>query len=111
MTAPQLAAVASVEQGEQEDAVVVRSLGFAFPFSQASVIRDLDLQLPRGSRCLLTGANGAGERPVGSGGSWRRVMPAQQFFHLSESPSVANNNRAPSAATLLSSVRACLALH
>lgn len=61
MTAAALAAVASVAPGEQEDAVVVRSLQFAFPFSQASVIENVDLLLPRGSRCLLTGANGAGE--------------------------------------------------
>lgn len=55
-----LAAVASVVAGEQEDAVVVRCLNFSFPFSQP-VIHDLSLALPPGSRCLLTGANGAGK--------------------------------------------------
>jgi ABC-type transport system involved in cytochrome bd biosynthesis fused ATPase/permease subunit len=54
-----LAAVASVQAGETDDSVVVRSLNFSFPFSRP-VIHDLSLELPRGSRCLLTGANGAG---------------------------------------------------
>jgi CCR4-NOT complex subunit CAF16 len=40
--------------------VVVRSLNFSFPMSPP-VIQDLSLELPRGSRCLLTGANGAGK--------------------------------------------------
>lgn len=73
MTAAALVAVADVASGEEKDAVVVRSLGFAFPFSQTSVIRDLDLQLPRGSRCLLTGANGAGELPPPARGGRRRA--------------------------------------
>ena len=56
-----LAAVASVEPGETENSVVVRSLNFSFPFSRP-IIHDVSLELPRGSRCLLTGANGAGAR-------------------------------------------------
>ena len=59
MTAPPLAAVASVAPGDTEQSVVVRCLNFSFPFS-GPVIQNLSLELPRGSRCLLTGANGAG---------------------------------------------------
>jgi CCR4-NOT complex subunit CAF16 len=61
MTASQpLAAVASVAPGETQDSVVVRCLDFSFPGSQP-VIQGLSLELPRGARCLLTGANGAGK--------------------------------------------------
>ncbi|EFN51694.1 hypothetical protein CHLNCDRAFT_139944 [Chlorella variabilis] len=61
MTAsPPLAAIASVAAGDTPDSVVVRCLSFSFPFSPP-VIHDLSLELPRGSRCLLTGANGAGK--------------------------------------------------
>ena len=55
-----LVAVASVEQGPQEDSVVVRNLKFGFP-SSGPIIEDFSLTLPRGSRCLLCGANGAGK--------------------------------------------------
>lgn len=68
MTASQpLAAVAAVAPGDTEQSVVVRCLTFAFPFS-TPVIQDLSLELPRGSRCLLTGANGAGAKA--GGGIW-----------------------------------------
>lgn len=63
MTAPPLAAVASVVAGpeeQDEQAVVVRCLDFTFPLSSTPTIQGLSLTLPRGSRCLLTGANGAG---------------------------------------------------
>jgi CCR4-NOT complex subunit CAF16 len=54
-------AVASIAQGEQDDAIVVRNLKFSFPTSPNYIIDDFSLQLPRGSRCLLCGANGAGK--------------------------------------------------
>ena len=57
----QLAAVASVAAGATPDSIVVRALTFALPTS-GPLISDLTLELPRGSRCLLCGANGAGER-------------------------------------------------
>ena len=37
---------------------MVRSLGFSFPLQSKPVISDFSLALPRGSRCLLLGANG-----------------------------------------------------
>lgn len=43
------------------DALAVQSLKFAYPGSKP-VIDDFSLHLPAGSRCLLLGANGAGER-------------------------------------------------
>ncbi|PRW58841.1 ABC transporter I family member 19-like [Chlorella sorokiniana] len=64
MTAPPLAAVASVVpggEGQDDNAVVVRCLDFTFPLSSSPTIQQLSLTLPRGSRCLLTGANGAGK--------------------------------------------------
>lgn len=57
---PPIAAVASVEAGDEPDAVVVRSLRFGFPTS-GPIIENFSLTLPRGSRCLLCGANGAGK--------------------------------------------------
>ena len=42
-----------------EDALTSVSLSFAYP-GHAPLVRDLSLQLPRGSRCLLCGANGGG---------------------------------------------------
>jgi CCR4-NOT complex subunit CAF16 len=57
---PPLAAIASIVHGDQEDAVVIRSLNFTINFS-APLISDFSLTLPRGSRCLLCGANGAGK--------------------------------------------------
>ena len=59
-----LVAVASVAANDaaaaEEGAVIVRCLTFSFPTSRP-IIHDLSLELPPGSRCLLTGANGAGE--------------------------------------------------
>ena len=54
------AAVASVEQGEEENSVVVRNLKFSFPTS-GTIIEDFSLTVPRGGRVLLAGANGAGK--------------------------------------------------
>ncbi len=53
-------AVASIEQGNQQDSIVVQNLKFSFP-SSGPIIDDFSLTLPRGSRCLLCGANGAGK--------------------------------------------------
>lgn len=67
---PPLAAVASVvpsDDTQPADAVVVRCLSFRFPMAAEATIQDLSLTLPRGSRCLLTGANGAGAVLRGAG--------------------------------------------
>jgi CCR4-NOT complex subunit CAF16 len=42
-------------------AVRVEHLSFTYPLSADPTVRDLSLELPPGSRCLLIGANGAGE--------------------------------------------------
>lgn len=55
-----LVAVANITQGEQSDAVVVKTLKFSFPTS-GHIIENFSLTLPRGSKCLLCGANGAGK--------------------------------------------------
>lgn len=46
---------------EQASAVRVEHLSFTYPLSADPTVRDLSLELPPGSRCLLIGANGAGE--------------------------------------------------
>ena len=42
-----------------EGAVVLRSLSYAYA-GHRPILSDISLSLPRGSRCLLVGANGAG---------------------------------------------------
>ena len=42
-----------------DDSITVRSLTFAYP-GHSPLVSDLSLTLPRGSRCLLCGANGSG---------------------------------------------------
>lgn len=46
--------------GEGEDNVEVTELQFAYP-GQKPFISDFSLKLKPGSRCLLIGANGAGQ--------------------------------------------------
>ena len=43
-----------------EDAVIIRSLSYAYA-GHRPILSDISLTLPRGSRCLLVGANGAGD--------------------------------------------------
>jgi CCR4-NOT complex subunit CAF16 len=56
-----MAAAAGPQAPQDVTAVSLNSLSFAYPGCAPSV-RDVSLDLPRGSRCLLIGANGAGER-------------------------------------------------
>jgi ABC-type multidrug transport system fused ATPase/permease subunit len=42
-----------------EDAVVLNTLSYAYS-GHRPIVSDLSLTLPKGSRCLLLGANGAG---------------------------------------------------
>lgn len=65
MTAPTCVTGA---HARETPAVVARSLTFSFPFGR-EVIHDFNLELPAGSRCLLTGANGAGKPGGGATGS------------------------------------------
>ena len=43
-----------------EDAVVLNTLSYSYS-GHCPILSDISLSLPRGSRCLLLGANGAGE--------------------------------------------------
>ena len=43
-----------------EDAVVLNTLSYAYS-GHRPIVSDISLSLPKGSRCLLLGANGAGE--------------------------------------------------
>lgn len=62
--APSVSARVIGPSSESEaDAVVLNSLSYAFS-GHRPVLSDLSLKLPRGSRCLLVGANGAGENPA-----------------------------------------------
>ena len=52
-----------VMPGAKDDAVRVEALTYAYP-GHEPVLRDWSLNLPPGSRCLLSGANGAGKTTV-----------------------------------------------
>jgi CCR4-NOT complex subunit CAF16 len=54
-----MAQAAVAAQGDGVSAVRLESLKFGYPGCAAS-IKGVNLDLPRGSRCLLIGANGAG---------------------------------------------------
>jgi len=47
-------------QSEEPQAVSLQELNFAYPGCPPS-LKGVNLDLPKGSRCLLIGANGAGE--------------------------------------------------
>lgn len=65
--------------GADADAVSVNSLTFEYP-GQGWALADLSLQLRKGSRCLLIGANGAGEPR-----SRRRLMGSRSEAQLAGS--------------------------
>jgi CCR4-NOT complex subunit CAF16 len=54
-------AVPPAAPGSGAGAVCCHHLTFAYPLASEPTVRDLSLDLPAGSRCLLIGANGAGE--------------------------------------------------
>lgn len=47
-------------QHSPEDAVVLNTLSYAYS-GHRPIVSDISLTLPKGSRCLLLGANGAGQ--------------------------------------------------
>ena len=47
-------------ESSPQDAIVLNTLSYAYSGHQP-IISDISLTLPKGSRCLLLGANGAGE--------------------------------------------------
>lgn len=61
-----MAAAVAPPLGGDVSAVRLEALNFAYPGCAPSV-RDVSLDLPRGARCLLIGANGAGEGVEGNG--------------------------------------------
>jgi ABC-type bacteriocin/lantibiotic exporter with double-glycine peptidase domain len=60
---PQAGGGPTPQQQQQAGAAAVRveRLTFTYPLASEPTVRDLSLDLPPGSRCLLIGANGAGE--------------------------------------------------
>ena len=44
---------------DESAAIHVQNLTFAYDKSMEPTLKDLNLKLPKGSRCLLIGANGA----------------------------------------------------
>ena len=54
------AEVVGPNEDSEINAVVLNSLSYAYA-GYRPVLSDISLQLPRGSRCLLVGANGAGK--------------------------------------------------
>lgn len=59
-----MAAVQPAEMCNEPSAVSLNGLNFAYPGCKAS-IKDVNLEIPKGSRCLLIGANGAGQLLLG----------------------------------------------
>ena len=57
---PQDGSKVPVDGTHDELPLAINSLSYAYP-GASPVISNFTLQLPRGSRCLLLGANGAGE--------------------------------------------------
>ena len=57
-----------------EDAVVLNTLTYAYS-GHRPIVSDISLSLPKGSRCLLLGANGAGEHGLSG-----RVMLCLQML-------------------------------
>ncbi len=54
------AEVVGPNEDSEINAVVLNSLSYAYA-GYRPVLSDISLKLPRGSRCLLVGANGAGK--------------------------------------------------
>lgn len=59
---------------EGSDALTSVNLSFAYP-GHAPLVRELSLQLPRGSRCLLCGANGGGACEPGAKAERAQAAP------------------------------------
>ena len=82
-------------QSSPQNAVVLSTLSYAYSGHQP-IISDISLTLPKGSRCLLLGANGAGEplclcatsHPAAMscievhGGEALRALPAHALPHI-----------------------------
>ena len=83
-------------QSSPQDAVVLSTLSYAYS-GHRPIISDISLTLPKGSRCLLLGANGAG-KPLclrallppaamtcisGHGGKASRALPSHALLHTS----------------------------
>ena len=63
-----------------EDAVVLNTLSYAYS-GHRPIVSDISLSLPKGSRCLLLGANGAGE-PA----QCDRAVPCSNMLYYSTLP-------------------------
>lgn len=60
----QLTLFNQMADGKRTPAVEVSNLFFRFNPDTPDILRDVNLELQRGSRCLLIGANGAGKSPL-----------------------------------------------
>lgn len=83
-------------QCSPQDAVVLNTLSYAY-LGHQPIISDISLTLPKGSRCLLLGANGAGEplcpkftshatitSTSGHKGEASRALPSHALLHRSD---------------------------
>jgi len=70
---------------QDDDAVVVNTLTYAYP-GHKPLISTMSLRLPRGSRCLLIGANGAGASPDFCLVLMARAAPTPRYAIISSAP-------------------------
>ncbi|GMH44842.1 hypothetical protein BSKO_12794 [Bryopsis sp. KO-2023] len=84
--APQAVALPNGTHADGEDnAVEANSLRFSFPGSEP-VIKDFTLKLPKGSRCLLAGANGSGKTTVLQVLAGQYMVPEDDIRILGRTP-------------------------
>ena len=106
-------------QASPQDAVVLSTLSYAYSGHQP-IISDISLTLPKGSRCLLLGANGAGEplRPcatshlttmICSQGMGVRHSEHRPLMHCCTD--VSKNNPRAAAASCWRQLRKCTCFH
>lgn len=65
-------------------AILVRSLSYRTVFG-TTILQDIDLKIPRGGRCLLCGANGAGKTTFLSVLAGKFMVPEQSVLLLGRS--------------------------
>jgi hypothetical protein len=124
MAAVEVASPPPATDAESISGVSLKGLSYAYPGCAPS-IENVNLELPRGSRCLLIGANGAGERLgigvvnssvargmlscAGRAGAWAGALRCTQVLpppagHMSA-------GRAPASAAVLAGRRGYPTLH
>jgi CCR4-NOT complex subunit CAF16 len=96
VAAPPAPAAAPHQQAQQQQqqpgndgqhaAVQLQHLQFSYPSTEGPFLHNMNLELPRGSRCLLIGANGAGKTTLLQLIAGKYMVPRDAIRVLSRSP-------------------------